>query len=1046
MDKKCFIPKKSLGNGDSPLEVAFRITYREVIVVNGKNLALLLIILCVGGYVSLPTQIAYASSAEAGAEAYDNDTVHIQRKFEPEFYEKVQALKSNGTVRQLSLIIWITKVNNGRTRFSNTRIEELKDEAAYRISTMSNSRVYFRGSVLPVIIAKVPVAQVEKIATYEFVESIGDGEDVVHSALDVSAPAIRADVVRTNLGFNGQGIRIAVVDTGVDDHHPDLDDLDDNPGTNDPKVIDNQCFVDWDHDGVPDEGPGDDLGHGTHVAGIAAGTGQASNYQFIGVAPGAWIMNLKVLRLQWQGPDPVGSGENDDVVAGIDYAVNNGADIISLSLGGPGDELSDVSRAADEAVEAGVHVVVAAGNSGLGGSQTIEAPGNAFNVITVGAVDDIGTVGIADDTLAGFSSRGPAFGRVKPEVVAPGVGIVAPMDQAAALWQTYPPIRVGNFYARLDGTSMATPHVAGTVALMLQANPNLTPAQVKAILKQTARLNNDLNGRTVNDRGYGIIDAFVAAQLAQGVSGISRSYMYDSWNVQTPNRNFDPIGKSGDSLTFTVDAPSSTHGIGVSNVWYHFWDWWGATLLDYKLLYEYSGPHVWIDNAYYNLGSDMNIYLLSGPRIYEKGGGYVLMRAIYRVGGVNVEYLWQMGSDEIWLRLNFVGGSSWRALIYIDPDVWDSTNYAYLPSTSQTILYERRILGDVLLDIRDTDHTEYLQLDPVSTDNPRMWVLRHGYYGNNPESALNSEYIYNRDIVIYYQATSYIPDPGPSLVRHLNPLVIPNTNQNDAYSGGDAGNNLNHATSITPSYYDGILSLADPEDTRDCYRFNANTNESIRVSLTPPSGIDFDLELYDPAGNLKAASYNGPGCIDSISYTADSSGDWVARIFVHSGEARYSFSVSVGTPSGGGGCPILYVHDGKEYVSEGLLDIHDPDGVDVVLEHTLVTTPKRVDNEYLIQLIEHPQTISHIDHVQLFAILNDKTLLELPLVSAIHSKDGDVLSQLLFSDNLKTDALGANHNNGVSQSIALRFEALSPSIQAVGFVFLIEGNNMILKY
>jgi len=603
-----------------------------------------------------------------------------------------------------------------------------------------------------------------------------------------------------------------------------------------------------------------------------------------------------------------------------------------------------------------------------------------------------------------------------------------------------------DWYIETSGASVAAPHVSGTVALMLNANPNLTPAQVKAILRQTARLNTNLSGLTVNDRGYGIIDAYDAVQLAQNIANIDRNYMHDSWDVRTPDRHFDIIGKSGDYLTFTVDAPSSTHGIGVSDVWYHFWDWWGATLLDYKLLFKYSGPHVWIDNTYYNLGSDMNRYLLSGPRIYEKGGGYVLMRALYRVGNVNVEYLWKMHADEMWLRLNFGGGSSWRTLTYIDPNVWDSTNYAYLPSTGETILYERKIYGDVLLDIRDPDHAEYIQIDPLSTDNPVMWVLRYGYFGNNPDSALNNEYIYNRDIVVYYQATSYLPDPGPAVGRHNNPPVTPNTNQNDAGSDGDAGNNFNRATSINlGGSYTGILSYSDPEDTKDWYKFYAEDQQDLYISMTPPSGIDFDLQLYDPVGNLKAASYLGPGYTDSISYTADSSGYWRIQIYIQSGEAKYSFYVTNPSSGGGGGCPILYVYDGKEYASEGLLDIHNPDGIDVTLNHTLTTTPKRVNDEYLLRLIEHPQTISHIDQVRLFAILEDKTLIELPLILAIHSENGDVLPQLLSSDDWKTDILGANWNNGTSQSIDLKFQALAPNVRAIGFIFQIEGNNRIVK-
>lgn len=104
-----------------------------------------------------------------------------------------------------------------------------------------------------------------------------------------------------------------------------------------------------------------------------------------------------------------------------------------------------------------------------------------------------------------------------------------------------------------------------------------------------------------------------------------------------------------------------------------------------------------------------------------------------------------------------------------------------------------------------------------------------------------------------------------------------------------------------------------------------------------------------------------------------------------------------------------------------------------------------MNDEYLLRLTEHPQTISHIDKVTLFAILEDKTLLELSLISAIHSELGDVLPQLLSSDDLRTDVYGANHNNGTSQSIDLKIQALPASIKVVGFMFQIEGNNAEFK-
>ncbi|MFP3984965.1 MAG: hypothetical protein ACLFU9_03230 [Candidatus Bathyarchaeia archaeon] len=112
-------------------------------------------------------------------------------------------------------------------------------------------------------------------------------------------------------------------------------------------------------------------------------------------------------------------------------------------------------------------------------------------------------------------------------------------------------------------------------------------------------------------------------------------------------------------------------------------------------------------------------------------------------------------------------------------------------------------------------------------------------------------------------------------------------------------------------------------------------------------------------------------------------------------------------PSGGGGCPILFVWNGSDYVKEGLLDIHNPEGVDVVYDHTLVALPERVDGAYLFRLVEHPQTISHIDQVKLYALFEDGSMVELPLIGAWHSEDGNVLPMLLFSDDWKVDLVGA---------------------------------------
>jgi hypothetical protein len=277
-----------------------------------------------------------------------------------------------------------------------------------------------------------------------------------------------------------------------------------------------------------------------------------------------------------------------------------------------------------------------------------------------------------------------------------------------------------------------------------------------------------------------------------------------------------------------------------------------------------------------------------------------------------------------------------------------------------------------------------------------------------------------------------------------SPYKTVSISQNDAGTGGDAGDSFSTATLIGTGSKKGTLYKSNPTDTDDYYKFYVENGQRIYVSMTPPSGVDFDLQLYDPNGYLKAGSYYGAGYTDSVSYTADSTGNWTIRIYIYSGEGQYSFYVSVYWP-GGGGCPILYVWNGAEYFKEGLLDIHNPEGVDVVYNHTLVAMPQRVHGAYLFRLVEHPQTISHIDQVKLYALLEDKTLVELPLIYAWHSEYGNVLPQLLYSDDWKVDEYGANWNNGASQSIDLRFAALNPNMNIIGFIFQIEGNNMIVK-
>ncbi|MER5754037.1 S8 family serine peptidase [Streptomyces sp. NPDC002088] len=293
-------------------------------------------------------------------------------------------------------------------------------------------------------------------------------------ALDVSVPQIGAPEL-WKAGYDGKGVKIAVLDTGADTGHPDL------AG----KITESKSFV-------PDQEVQDGHGHGTHVASTIVGSGAASGGKYKGVAPGADLMVGKVL-------DNSGSGQDSWIIAGMEWAANSGADVISMSLGGTAYAASDpVSETVDAlSASTGALFVIAAGNSGPY-EQSIGTPGIADSALTVGAVSKT-------DQLASFSSRGPRTGDygVKPEITAPGVDIVAARAAGTALGTP-----VDDNYTSASGTSMATPHVAGAAALVAQAHPDWTNEQLKAALASTAKTNTT---NSVFQQGDGRVDVVRAA-------------------------------------------------------------------------------------------------------------------------------------------------------------------------------------------------------------------------------------------------------------------------------------------------------------------------------------------------------------------------------------------------------------------------------------------------------------------------------------------------------------------------------------------------------
>jgi serine protease AprX len=378
------------------------------------------------------------------------------------------------------------------------------------------------GRSLPILTARaarVPNAVVLTLAANPLVNRVALDRLTLGFAERTSA-TVGADVVRQQLGYDGAGIGVAVIDSGVTNWHNDLAD----PAAPQTQRVDR--FVDFVRGQTQ---PYDDYGHGTHVAGIIAGNGADSNGTRAGIAPGARLVVLKVL-------DHKGRGRISDVIAAIDYAVAHKSEfnirVLNMSIGAGVYESYNtdlLTLATKRAVEEGMVVVAAAGNHGRNDDGVeqhgaISAPGNAPWVITVGAASHMGTTSRADDTMAAFSSRGPtAYDHAaKPDLVAPGVGIYSLSSPGSTMyrrWEQYllPGAESAEHmpYLSLSGTSQASPVVAGTVALMLQANPLLTPNAVKAILQYTAEM---YDGHSYLAQGAGFVNARGAVDLALAVN------------------------------------------------------------------------------------------------------------------------------------------------------------------------------------------------------------------------------------------------------------------------------------------------------------------------------------------------------------------------------------------------------------------------------------------------------------------------------------------------------------------------------------------------
>ena len=391
----------------------------------------------------------------------------------------------------------------------------------------------------------------DDVLNAKFDPTLGATQAVTPGIVEVGAPRVWGE-----LGVTGRGVGVAIVDSGIA-NHADL------AG----RILASVDFT----SGIPGEplvAPADPGGHGTHVAGLVAGDGASSNGTFTGVAPGADLIDVRVIGA-------TGATNVSTLLRGLQWVLANRTTyhirVVNMSLGATSSisyHQDPLATAVEVLTFAGVTVIVSAGNNGPG-DRTITAPGDDPYAITVGALDDNDTATTADDTLAVWSSRGPTLGDGlnKPDLVAPGRKMVSLRSAGSTLDLLFPERRVAGSdatdpaYFRMSGTSMAAPVVTGIVALMLERQPTLTPAQVRHRLLTTAT---PLAFGSTTTTGAGMANAYAAvraldnridadANVSDGFAWDMRPYVQGQplvWRDPTFNGGVDSSGRPWSSVTW----------------------------------------------------------------------------------------------------------------------------------------------------------------------------------------------------------------------------------------------------------------------------------------------------------------------------------------------------------------------------------------------------------------------------------------------------------------------------------------------------------------
>ena len=446
---------------------------------------------------------------ESGSRAESNGSGQLRRKVSQDILTKVAEGRGADFVRVI-----IQPAGVADTSIDST----IEDSGGSNIRKFRNFAVR---------VATLPAQAAVNLASRSDVSYVSLNRDVQsmgHVSRTTGADLARVPVDQNGTTLEGTGIGIAILDSGIDTEHSSFLDK-----SNNIRVVYSEDFT--------GEGRTDDpYGHGTHVASLAAGNGRISNAQYLGIAPNAKLINLRVLNSQ-------GVGTTAYVLRALDWVASNRSTynirVVNMSLGMPAVDSyrnDPVCRAVRRLVDAGVVVFAAAGNNGKDSSGNkvyghIHSPGNEPSAITIGASNTLGSDARGDDAVASFSSRGPTRSfttdeegvrhydnLIKPDLIAPGNKLIEAQSRDNYLLRQTPSLDAGNSGSDqrkmmfLSGSSMATPTAAGTAALMLQANPSLTPNLVKLLLMYSAQ---PLAGFNMLEQGAGQLNTAGAVQLAR---------------------------------------------------------------------------------------------------------------------------------------------------------------------------------------------------------------------------------------------------------------------------------------------------------------------------------------------------------------------------------------------------------------------------------------------------------------------------------------------------------------------------------------------------